>query len=256
MLQEKTVSRPDPVAIIDGDSFLFTATYDPKNVLTLGEALNKAERTLEWILNTLGYTSYIGYLGGSNSFRKEVYSEYKANRRNKDKPKYFYEVSDFMVNQLGFHRPKDMETDDAVNITRLQIPESIIVSPDKDLLNLEGTHFNLRQGLLVSVNKEEAERLFYKAMIIGDSIDNIKGIHGWGEKTCEKLFADTSKGYRNLVFDSYVQVYGEREGIKEFYKNYICLKILDSYEDFRVPTPSIFNQGLLNGLQMEIGGFK
>ena len=71
-------------------------------------------------------------------------------------------------------------------------------------------------------------------MIIGDSSDNIKGIPGKGKAFVNKLFEEQTNNLRDLVFKTYLEHFGEYLGIQEFYKNYMCLKILDDY-DIEIP---------------------
>lgn len=64
-----------------------------------------------------------------------------------------------------------------------------------------------------------------------DNVDNIKGIPKKGEAYFNKLEDRSLSG----VFKEYINHFGELKGIEEFYKNYMCLKIRDSYEDYEIP---------------------
>lgn len=72
-----------------------------------------------------------------------------------------------------------------------------------------------------------------------DSADNIKCLPGKGPAFAEKLFLniDDVESYRNLVLQEYINKFGEEVGIEEFYKNYKCLKIKDSYEGMEFINP-------------------
>ena len=49
-----------------------------------------------------------------------------------------------------------------------------------------------------------------------------------------------------LVFDEYIKHFGEYEGIKEFHKNYSCLKIKETCEGFEIPSPIKFERENVN----------
>lgn len=75
-----------------------------------------------------------------------------------------------------------------------------------------------------------------------DSIDNIKGIPGSGPVAAKKIltegyFWDVTSDiwYRDQVFNAYIKHFGEYKGIQEFHKNYMSLKLLESYEGFVIP---------------------
>jgi len=38
--------------------------------------------------------------------------------------------------------------------------------------------------------------------------------------------------FRNQIFQEYINYFGERKGIEEFYSNYICCSILTNHESF------------------------
>lgn len=68
-----------------------------------------------------------------------------------------------------------------------------------------------------------------------DSADNIKGCKGIGEKRANILLKGFNN-YRNIVLDKYCEIYGEIEGIKNFYINYTCLHIVDDLviKDYKI----------------------
>jgi hypothetical protein len=71
-------------------------------------------------------------------------------------------------------------------------------------------------------------------MITGDTADNIKGIVGKGISFADKLLLNINDeaNIRNLVFEEYINHYGEYKGIELFYKNYKLLKIIEKDDGF------------------------
>lgn len=253
-------------AIIDGDSVLFAMGHgvklldenglpireDGKRFLyrekTSVELTQAADFYMNNILTNGNFNNYIVYLKGQNtiSFRKLTNPDYKSNRPSQA-PSWWEFLKNYLQESWGAIVIDDMEVDDAVNITRLQLPDSFIVAIDGDLLGLEGTHYNWKTQEWITVNKFQEEKKFWSDMICGQTGDNIKGILGKGEKHFNNYVLarwenDTSWSFPTLVFNEYRVCLGEDKGIKEFYKNYISLKILDQKQGFIVPEPIEFKR--------------
>lgn len=209
------------------------------------ELIQSTDEYMKQILEGGKFTHYLGYMKGHETTdrRKRINPEYKANRSS-EPPKWW----DFVLNQLFLRWEcryvNGMETDDAVNITRLLIPESHIVAIDGDLLGLAGTHFNWRKKLTngsygsewVTITDLEAERKFWSDMICGQVGDNIKGVPGKGKKYFERmLFDNLGIALHTQVLDTYIDHFGEYLGIEEFYANYMSLKILEYHSSMIDP---------------------
>ena len=259
------------IACIDVDHIFFLALTGEKILDENGEPIkvdNKftyRERTFEescniaddYIINILNVTSathYVGFFGGSSMSRKTIYPEYKANRKDLEPLKnlvemkhYLYEKWKFvwLTSDIAETTGKDCihETDDYVASFVKQTPDSFIISPDKDLLGLEGNHYNPKKNKWVYNTEIEAYQHFWKSMVVGDSADNIKGIVGYGEKAFEIIKKNANLYNVDLnvfIFKEYLENYKENLGIKEFYKNYMCLKIKDDL-DVSIFTPIEWN---------------
>jgi hypothetical protein len=187
------------LSLIDGDYLLYVATNPDKELdekgnpvrkdnkfvykaLNLDECLSKLE---QFIVDTLDKTLaefYLGFLTGG-SFRYNIYPDYKANRKDRIKPKYFNVLKEYLLDEWKFYKHKELEADDLVRIAGYKhLKEGIIlagndvlelafnpiiVSNDKDILNLEGKHYNPQKGEFVETSKEQAERYFWESMIVG-----------------------------------------------------------------------------------------
>lgn len=215
---------------------------------TIDELKSSADTVMETILKNCDADAYIGYIKGNSTttFRKSINPEYKANR-TQEQPIWWEPVKQYLIEKWGAVEVHNMEVDDAVNITRLNLPDSFIVAIDGDLLGLVGTHFQWRSkdslvGKRVTVTKYEADIKFWSDMICGQTVDNIKGIPSKGakyfDKMIEKYYA-TGESLLALVIREYINYFGEYRGIQEFYKNYIALKTLEEYPAFTVPEPII-----------------
>lgn len=244
------------IAIIDLDSVMFTIAH-PNKVLdengvpkkengkfvyiekSIDEMYNCADQIMSSILKLSKAKGYIAFIKGKGNFRYSANSDYKANRPE-ESPHWWKPVKQYLINNWFAIEVNDIEVDDAVNITRLNIPNSFICAIDKDLLFLEGKHYNWRKNEWVETTKEEAHYKFWSDMIIGQPGDNIKGIPGKGVAAAKSILKD-SVCFSATIIENYIQHFGEYEGIKQFYKNYISLKILESYEGFSIPQISKVN---------------
>lgn len=246
------------IAIIDLDSVAYSIGHPNKVLDAKGEPLrennkfvyvdktedelrNSAHYWMNLILSKTESTHYIAYIKGINTIasRKNVASTYK-NNRNIEQPKWWSFVKDYLISEFKAISVDNIEVDDAVNITRLQVPDSFICAMDKDLLGLEGNHYNWRKEEWIYTTKAEAEHKFWSDMICGQSGDGIKGLPGKGEKFAEKVLNGSKHLeyiYECVILSEYITHFGEYIGIKEFYKNYIQLKILDVYDGFNIPEP-------------------
>jgi len=249
------------VAIIDCDSVAFSifngnkvldSEGNPVKVLseagnmvfqytdkTEEELKQSADEVLHSILRKGGFTHYLGFIKGVNTiqYKLNVNPLYKQNR-NKESPKFWNFVKNYLILKWNIIEVNDIEVDDAVNIARLNIPNSYIVAIDSDLLALEGTHYNWRKNEWCINNKSDFELKFWTDVITGTH-NNTKGIPGKGKKYVEKrlkydplIDIEFNEFCRYRVFSDYIKHFGERKGIEEFYSNYICCSILTNHEVF------------------------
>jgi len=223
------------VAVIDADSICFIAHWDSDSKSfdkPIEDIFKSVDQIISNILISTGVTEYIGFVGyGSCTERTAVYPEYKANRKGREPLEHLKAIKDYMVKKWEFSPLYGIEADDMVNSVRLQLEGSVICAIDKDLLMLEGTHYNYKKNEWVTTSKQEANLYFWQSMIIGDSADNIKGLEGKGKVFASVLLTtENDVDYmRTLVFNEYINQYGEYHGISKFYQNYVCLKIKDDF---------------------------
>ena len=139
------------------------------------------------------------WLGHDESIRKLVYPDYKDKR--KPRPDHWQALRDHLDSyQEVRYAPLGYEADDALavrarNFRELGVPEEdyLIVSIDKDLNTVPGYHYNPVEDITYYVSEYDAFFWLMCQMIMGDTPDNIKGVHGLGKKWCiENLDYDTN----------------------------------------------------------------
>ncbi|MBX7533742.1 DNA polymerase I [Qipengyuania sp. 1XM1-15A] len=146
----------------------------------------------------------------SQSFRNEIYDQYKANRPDppEDLVPQFPLIRDATrAFSLPCIEEPDVEADDMIaSYARAAQAEGwdvTIVSSDKDLMQLVGEENGARIDMLDTMKNariyiEEVEEKFGVPpekvgdvlALMGDSVDNIPGIFGVGPKTASKLIAE------------------------------------------------------------------
>ena len=127
--------------------------------------------------------------GGKRTFRHDLWPEYKANRKDRRKPpgygQFLARIAE-VARERGWSHGGfgNVEGDDVIGL--LAGPQDIIVSGDKDMLTLPGSHYQAETGTLLVVTEWEADMAFYKQCLTGDRADNYPGCPGIADSN--KLF--------------------------------------------------------------------
>lgn len=197
--------------IIDLDSIVYASAGAAQHRNDQGEleyesvvnAYSNAKQTMLKILQRTGCNDYRAFLTTTNddtSFRKKMFPEYKANR-TAERPKYYQDVRDYLVNNWDAEIVGEIEADDAVCMLQhdwykgeyftnwdeqqtdmLNLP-AVLVGIDKDLDQMPGLHYNYRKDMFYYITPLEGIRKFYLQMLTGDKADNIPRVKkGWREK--------------------------------------------------------------------------
>lgn len=175
------------------------------------------------------------FVGGKNNFRYNIYPEYKANRKNIEKPKWFYEIKEYYVNEFGWIKADGYEADDAIYTAYLNANKQVIAAYiDKDLKGwLHCPYYNYRSykniiGEFGNIEKKEGIYLFAIQCLMGDSGDNVKGVPKIGIKKVQKLIHEgmTSREYIKAIYEAYLNYYKDPiEAKRQAKLNYTLLKL-------------------------------
>lgn len=171
----------------------------------------------------------------STNFRKELAPETYKQNRDDDKSRLIHEQHDELakwLTVLGIKQiyPGVLEADDIISwLTREKLTTSVIVSVDKDLLQLVNTnvhYYNPIKKKLITpdnfveeVGVEINEYNNYKALL-GDKSDNVEGVQGYGVQKSAKL---CKEGYDGITAKL------SEEDKKKFDKNLLLTNLYDSY---------------------------
>lgn len=178
--------------------------YEPEPV---ENCLHTVKTMVHSIMEKAGTEQAIIYLSGSDNYREDIDSiaPYKGHRVSY-KPHHFQAVADYLIKNFDAVVVEGMEADDAMGIEqyknfqegypvvfdneKTRDDTTIICTKDKDLDMIPGWHYNWGKELKYWVSQDNADLFFYKQLLMGDSTDNIKGIHGVGEKKAVYLLQD------------------------------------------------------------------
>jgi len=240
------------VLLIDADILLYRVAWACQNrngnTYTFKDCIDTLNNYMSTMVNNLGSNKYIAYLTGINNFREKITASkpYKGNRIS-EKPTFYYLLREYMVQNLHCHIINGMEADDALAISYNLIPDSIICSTDKDLLQIAGRHYNIVKQQSIVITEAEAEYNLWSQVLTGDPTDNIAGIYNVGPKTASNILSGSSD-YAHTVLDKYIETYGFKQGIACFNSTFQLIYILREY-DFKLPATSIYEGNPLQRME-------
>lgn len=237
------------VAIWDADFIMWYVCHNKKGDPI--KTLEDCKRLTDEFINNVNANIYADYyiitLTVGKCFRYDIYKDYKANRKKiklSNKPQYLDNIKEYLITKYNANYAADKyEADDLVCIYKRLLTnhgyDCVIVSPDKDILNLEGTHYNPKINEFVYTSAKDAKKYFWKSMLKGDSADGLIGCYGIGESISNDIIEhpnrDIYEDYHQVVLNQYFLTYGEELGVDMFYKMYKCLKMVNVDDNIDKP---------------------
>jgi len=241
------------IALIDADTIVHIVCnkqYKAGNRTIAGNVTRAVQEFIDEILINSNSSHYIIFVQGFNhkNYRKKLYPKYKAHRKPSDALDTWKEVA---IEAMKPYNPvvlKTIESDDAVSIyaNATEAP-FIVVSADKDLNSIPGTHFNpfkrnvTREEQWFNVTQEQADLQKWAQIASGDGTDaslDDTGIEGLGMgakgkpgKAHKLLHGINPNIYRARVAEEYMRVYGVAEGLRRMALTYDVIHILETPVD-------------------------
>lgn len=191
-------------ALIDADSIVYIVGWNFKDEEAFAaQVIEQAcDDFIQSILTLTQAEQYVGVFSAKHCFRHEIYKykPYKGSRPSaadfivKWKPV----IEAHLITKWGFYKSPNLEADDVVvALAATAEPEDqmVICSPDKDLRQMAGFHFDYRvnTGGIQTVSANEALMNFWTQVLTGDTSDNIAGIPKMGEVKAKKLFEEAAR---------------------------------------------------------------
>lgn len=182
----------------------------------------------------------------TDNFRKLQNEEYKGNRTHNEEIYKTTEVLDKLMSSVGIKvmYPLHLEADDIMHYISVHNNENIIVTTDKDLLQLVNEHtsvYNPIKKIIYNnnnfkniVGNTPKEFLMIKA-IVGDSSDNIKGLPGYGVKKAIKLIQNPT-----LITEEQLKIIENNINLMDLSRGWQVNEPGEKYiyrEQFKLPWP-------------------
>lgn len=179
ILVYRIASSIERVICWDEDSDVWTLHSE------VGEGKVRLDANVDELIKRLGAGDVIMAFSSRNSFRRDLFPQYKANRRGVRKPIAFRPLRDYVFSTYPSLEWDRLEADDILGVlsrSRSITKPKIVVSDDKDL---RGVGCNLyrpsRPGEGVTkITPKEARLWHYTQTLMGDTTDGFPGLPGCG----------------------------------------------------------------------------
>lgn len=193
------------IALIDGDIVVYQAASRAEKELDLGDDIiqltgSKPEtgRAIDHMVRDLkrlvkANRVLLAFTDDTN-FRKEVYSDYKANRAGKRKPLTFAWGKAYAKRMYDSMTRPGLEADDILGIIATGTIKAfrgkkVVCSIDKDMRTFPCQLYNWKkpdEGV-ISIDEVTANYAFYEQILTGDSVDGYPGCPSIGPVRAEKI---------------------------------------------------------------------
>ncbi|MEY3359679.1 MAG: hypothetical protein RI923_939, partial [Pseudomonadota bacterium] len=198
------------LVLIDGSSYLYRAFHAlPPLTASDGTPTGALFGIVNMLKNSLRQNAeYIAFVldAPGPTFRDALYPEYKANRAAMpDDLRAQVEPMIAIVQALGLPviRVAGVEADDVIGTYAVQAAKDgidvVISTGDKDFAQLVGPHITLTNTMTGSVTDEKRvpekfgvrpDQIIDFLALMGDAVDNVKGVDKCGPKTAAKWLAE------------------------------------------------------------------
>ena len=193
--------------LIDADYTVYkccaSAEFDidyGEDVIVVGsrfsEAYANVQRDLDKIKSEFFDPDVILFFSDSTNFRKSVDPSYKGHR-NRKKPCGYKRVINELAKDYRVVKLPTLEADDAIGIWQTSHDDCIIVSPDKDMRQIPGRLYDLKEH--TDISEVAGWQWFLIQTLAGDSTDGYSGAPGFGVKTSSKFFSENGYTWDSVV---------------------------------------------------------
>lgn len=222
------VSRPKQpsFAVLDGDILCYRAAYwaDQEGTEDLGSRLEFDLQ--QWTPPNVDTIAVAFSCSRKDNFRSKIYPLYKEHR-TQEPPRNLKYTKDLLSDMTFCYMYDDVEADDLLG---RKAEEAVMVTIDKDLLQISGWHYHPLRETLQWVSPIKASFNFHRQWLTGDSTDNLPGVPGLGDIRAENtvLYKTDPINYTQAVLATY-----ERKDLSLDYCLQMarCVRILRAGED-------------------------
>ena len=161
------------------------------------EAMRNVKRDLDNLAENFFDPDVILFFSDSKNFRKKIYPDYKGHR-NRKKPCGYKRVIKALGDEYQVVIMPELEADDALGIYQTKEEcETIICSPDKDMKQIPGRLFDMKENH--HITPEEGAKWHLIQTLAGDQTDGYGGAPSYGVKRAEALFESEGYSWETVV---------------------------------------------------------
>jgi DNA polymerase-1 len=230
------------IALVDADLICYAIGFSTETEEDISKVKYQVDDYIYRRLQALETKDCRLYLTDSkNNFRLALFPEYKRNRKDFVKPKWYSEIKQHLIDGWSAEIIERLEADDCIGIDSTQTPNCIIVSNDKDLDQLPGLHMNMSTFAQYEVTPEQGIKNLYMQWLIGDRIDNVPGIPFVGKIKAERLVAPckTEDEIRTVCLNSLETAVRTQKNVgpslwMNRWKHLMCLHLLRTPEQYEM----------------------
>lgn len=172
------------------DVIVVTSKFSEAYACVIRE-LNKIKSNFMWDVPEV-----ILFFSDSTNFRKSIQPAYKGHR-NRKKPCGYKRVINQLKEEFEVIVMPTLEADDALGIYATANPGNIICSPDKDMRQIPGRLFDMKETM--TVNEDDADQWHLIQTLAGDQTDGYSGVPGIGVKRAIALFEEKGYTWKTVV---------------------------------------------------------
>jgi len=228
-------------ALIDADGMVYVIAWNHRDSSSEVDVQNTCDDFVRCILGLTQADTYLGVFSPKECFRHRdyKYNIYKGQRP--EKPDWFKQweqtIKNYLCERWGFFVAWDLEADDIVAALATEDDNCIICSPDKDLRQVPGLHFDYKKQELgiVRVSYNEACDNFWLQMLTGDDSDNVNGVPGLGPVKAKALLKNIELPdlqTPSTVKAAYVKYFGIHYGPIIFYETMRTLMLMGKSHEY------------------------
>lgn len=206
------------------DKFIYTESYD------LRKGMDYIANFIEDLKARFLTNDVILVVGDQNNWRKSYCSDYKANRKDKEKPVMYDIILNELYSNYEVVSLPNLEADDTCRIiyedNQNYNTRKLLVSIDKDFHSFPCELYDPLHDKEFVINQAEADYNLMKQIIIGDKADNIQGLEGYGEVKTAK-FLDSEPH----TLDDVKELFREKGQLEDFKinLNLVSMVSIDRY---------------------------
>jgi 5'-3' exonuclease len=174
-----------------GDDVIVVTSKFSDALACVKREINKIRNEFIWDVPEI-----ILFFSDSTNFRKSIQPSYKGHR-NRKKPCGYKRVINALQEEYEVIVMPTLEADDALGIYATANPGNVICSPDKDMRQIPGRLFDMKETM--TVKEEDADEWHLIQTLAGDQTDGYAGVPGIGVKRAAALFKEKGFSWNTVV---------------------------------------------------------